>query len=255
MLLNRLAQEAFDATVNEFAVQPQELYRHARQYMVVKPRTSRAHNVFSNDSGSDTELHSGQSNPQWDGYYKFSLRLPPREPSEGWWLGTSRTNRAVDILLAPPGPLWERWDLAGKHACLFFHFQSCRIILKARHKLIITAASGPIVYAKPESRVLESKQVVSIGDCLYEFSHTAHLASASFKDELVAHMKFVCGPQWTAHALVSPASSEGRLTIGDYACLPGTFAQGSFGEITSGWASDGTAVAIKRFKVPKKEYL
>ncbi|KAL9026864.1 MAG: hypothetical protein Q9196_004536 [Gyalolechia fulgens] len=126
-------------------------------------------------------------------------------------------------------------------------------MLKARHKLIVTAAGAPIVYTKADSRVLESNRVVSIGNCLYEFTQTALMASLAFRNELNAQMKTIHGPQWTTHPLVSSATSEGHLAIGGYACLPGAFAQGTFGEVTSGWASDGTAVAIKRFKAPRKE--
>ena len=38
------------------------------------------------------------------------------------------------------------------------------------------------------------------------------------------------------------------MTLGKYSCTPGAFAQGTFGQVAAGWARDGKAVAIKRFK-------
>ena len=41
-----------------------------------------------------------------------------------------------------------------------------------------------------------------------------------------------------------------HLTIDQYTFLPRAFAAGTFGEVTAGWAQDGSAVVVKKFKEP-----
>ena len=54
------------------------------------------------------------------------------------------------------------------------------------------------------------------------------------------------------HRHLSPTSVGDPVMLGNYYCSPSAFAKGTFGKVTAGWASDGTAVAIKTFKEPEE---
>ena len=252
--LNPDAHEAFDAAVNTVIKHP-DTYKHARQYLHSNPRSARAASIFTNDGTADSEP---ESTYQWNGGFKFSLKIPPRTPGEGWFLGTERgrpTTGEVDILLAPPTQRWAKEGIAGRHARIYFHRESCRIIIEARHSVTLGGAKKADVFTKLASRALEQGQLVSIGGCLYVFEYTGLFTSPLFLDELSIFMKDCYGPQWMFHKMISPASGGDFIALGNYTCTPGAFAQGTFGQVTAGWARDGTVVAIKRFKIPNQTKL
>lgn len=161
----------------------------------------------------------------------------------------------MDIQLAPSTKEWEERGLAGRHGRVYFHLESCRVLLEARHTIILGSAGGTEAFTKAETRVLESNHMISIGDCLYTFEYTEHVKSPSFSDKLTSFMKKHYGLQWSFHKLLSPASVGHTITFGSYTCSPGAFARGTFGQVTAGWTRDGTAVAVKRFINPKEKEL
>ena len=57
------------------------------------------------------------------------------------------------------------------------------------------------------------------------------------------------------HPILSAPSTGSFLKIDEYTCLLSAFAGGSFGEVIAGWAEDGSAVALKRFKQPNEARL
>ena len=247
--LNPDAYEAFNAAVNVI-IKDSDTYTHARQFLHSNTRSIRESSVFTNDSAA--ESGSGPV-PQWVGCFKFSLKVSPSIPGEGWYFGTGRGRSKpgeTDILLAPPTQRWATKGVAGRHARLYFHRESCRVILEARHSVILGGAKEADIITKQASQVLEQGQIIGIGGCLYAFEYTAYYTSPVFVEELSAFMKCYHGPQWMIHRMLPPASGGDLMTMGKYTCTPGAFAQGTFGQVTAGWARNGKAVAIKRFKKP-----
>jgi len=249
---NRIAREAFDATVNTTIKHPLE-FEHARKFLHITPtRERRLGSVFTEDedSAADPEPVS-----QWIGAFKYSLKNLPRNPGRGWYLGTGRGPSRlgeVDILLAPPTDSWAKLGIASKHARLFFHLESCRVVLEARHTVTI-GRDGSEVFRQSNSRVLEQGGLISIGDCVYTFEFTDHFATSEFNGCLSRFMKKYSDSEWSMNQLLSPASVGAPRSIGNYYCSPSAFAQGSFGKVSAGWTKEGTAVAIKHFKNPKRD--
>lgn len=67
-------------------------------------------------------------------------------------------------------------------------------------------------------------------------------------------MKYYDLTQWMAHPILSAPSGGDRITLGNkYICLPGAFAEGTFGDVMAGWGRDGAAVAVKRLKRPARD--
>lgn len=249
---------AFDDTVNAVIKHP-NAYTHMRQFLCTDPsRSTRATSVFTDDDdapGNNSELD--RKKPQWIGAFKFSLRTPPYVSGNGWSIGTGHglpAGEEVDIMLAPPSKRWST-NIAGKHARLYFHKESGRMTLEARHTVKLSGMGGADVITKPASRVLEHGAFISIGDCLYTFEYTDFIKSDEFLGELAGFMKVHHGPGWTLHRMLSPTSGGDLISLGKYTYSPGAFAKGTFGEVGAGWARDGGTVAIKRFKAPNKDLL
>lgn len=141
---------AFNATLNS-TVKNKCRYEHERQFLHRISRERRARSVFSED-GEEVE-----SAPyEWSGAFKLSLKIPPRNPKKGWCLGTNyrRNTQEVDILLAPPKEEWAVTRIAANHARLFFHQESYRMMLEARHAVTLTK-NGTEVITQSRCHVIE----------------------------------------------------------------------------------------------------
>ena len=235
---------AFDAIVNG-AIKHPEKYIFSRQFLHIEDhRRKRAPGVYTEDG--DTEI----SPSQWPGAFKLCLNTTPRKPTKGWYLGSSCD--AADIVLAPSTRRWlAATRIAGKHARLFFHPDSYRLVLEARHT-ITTTKTGVEVFRGSKCRVIEHGELFAINDCTYTFELTDLFGSPDFAEELSVFMKQYYGQQWSMNKLLSPTSVGQPLSVGNYHCSPSAFAQGTFGKVSAGWAQDGAAVAIKVFKNPHR---
>ena len=255
--INTIACEAFDDAVNAVIKHP-TTYLHMRQFFhTSQNRSVRAASVFTDDSTSADNGECDQSNPQWTGAFKFSLKTVSCATGDGWSLGTGHglpSGEEVDIMIAPPSRRWLK-SIAGKHARFYFHKESARMALEARHTIKLSGMDKVDVITKTAVRVLEKGQFISIGDCLYTFEYTDLMKSKDFLDDLSKWMKVHHGPGWALHRTLSSTLGGDHINLGNYTCTPGAFAQGTFGEVTAGWARDGSTVAIKRFKKPKEESL
>ena len=182
------------------------------------------------------------------GAFKLSLKVLPRDPVKGWYLGSSC--QRADLLLAPSGRRWQSTTrIAERHARLFFHAESCRAILEARHTVTSTK-TGVEVLRECASQILEHGEPLVINDCSYVFELTDLFATPDFEEELTTFLKRYFKKEWSMNKLLSPTSVRQPLVIGEYHCSPSAFAQGTFGKVSAGWTKDGTAVAIKVFKNP-----
>lgn len=241
------AREAFSASVNS-ALKYGDKYEHVRQFLCVTERDNVARSPFTED-----DAEPGNEPLQWSGAFMLSLKVRPRDPAKGWYLGTNRRRQPqeVDILLAPPTETWANKRIASKHARLFFHEQSCRMMLEARHTVTITK-NGAAIITQSRSHVIEDGELIEIGACSYIFEYTKLHSTPTFQQDLVQFMKAYNGAQWSLNKLLSPASVSQPISIGSYCCSPSAFAQGSYGRIRAGWTQDGCPVAIKVFKEPRE---
>lgn len=251
--LNRLACEAFDAVVNS-TVEDLSRPNHFRRFLNAETRGTRARSVFTGDGDAPDDPDPCSENYQWTGAYELSLKILPHNPEKGWYIGTNRgqpEDSEIDILLAPSTSKWAKFRIAGKHARLFLHKESCRVMLEARHTVTV-GRNGAMTFTNSTSHVLEQEELISIGDCMYTFTYTEFFKSSLFEKELSQFMKEYYDPQWAINKLLSPASVGEPISLGRYYCSPSSFAQGTFGKVTAGWTGDGVAVAIKHFKNPKE---
>lgn len=251
--LSPAACDAFEQTVNAVIEHP-EKYSNAQRFLDTDSRFTRAASVPLEESTADKPNQEREAK-QWIGAFKFSLETPPQTPEEGWCLGTGdgqESIESVDILLAPPKRRSEANGISGRHAFLAFHPESLQLVLRARHTLTLCGPNGADTFTGPTSRMLGHGATLLFGDCAYVFECSRLFSTPAFVQRLSKFMKTCYGAQWTLKNRLSQASGGGQLTIGKYTCSPGAFAQGTFGQVTAGWAQDGTAVAIKRFKSPQQ---
>ena len=254
---NPVACNAFNDLVNAAIEQP-TTYKHVHQFLHTNPEPfNRGASVFTDNATQDDESESSQEELQWSGAFKFSLKVLPRVGGNGWSLGTGHglpEDEGVDLMITSHSKRNLK-NIAGRHARFYFHKESARLMIEARHTVKLSGMNGADVITKSASRVLEKGHFISIGDCLYAFEYTDYMKSEDFLDQLSNFMESHHGPGWTLHKTLSSASSQDYISLGNYTCTPGAFAAGTFGEVGAGWARNGRAVAIKRFKTPREESL
>jgi len=248
--LNDLAQNAFNSTIDH--INQYELCL-ARGFIHCSGKSAvRLPSVFTSDGSDEGTDHEPRD--QWVGGFKFSLDILPRSPAEGWYLGSGREKPDTDVLLTPSTLKWKAKGIAGCHARLFIHNQSCRVVIEARHRVCTNTAGRAEFIDNGVTRVLESGQMVQIGDLTYMYEDGEAIGNGKFNNGISGFMESHMHPQWKAHRSLTLPTGGGRIILGnEYTCLTGAFAQGSRGQLTAGWARDGAAVAIKRFLSPVED--
>ena len=253
------AQEAFNASVNTVIKSGNPIVEHYRQFLYAERGMPRASSVFTEFEDEDTRTSAANSiYEDWRGAFEFSLQEPPGDGKSGWYFGTSRghsssTDQRVDVLLSPPSRTWARLGIAGIHGRLYFHKESYRMMLQARHT--VTVGKSKTITRNSQSQALNDQDLVVIGDCTYAFEYTSYFRSFAFEVELSKYIQRTNGPRWEVNKLLSPASIGEPVPLGQYYRSGNAFAQGSFGQVAAGWARDGAPVAIKSFKDPKSSKL
>ncbi len=245
---NQTACEAFNDAAN--AIEESDQYRHCLQFISLRPKAARACSVFTED-----ELNAEESQRQkclWQGCYVVSLQTPPQEPARGWCLGIGGSESAVaDLLLAPPHKRWKETGIAQRHAYLYFHLGTGQVMIEARHTLIVGGAHGPSTITGHESCVLEQGELLSIGDCLYQFELTGPVENPTFDVDLPDWLLERYGVVWTPPPrMLGPGLGEATVRLGPYTFPVGALAQGSGGQMLAGWDPQGAAVAVKRLRSP-----
>lgn len=253
--LNPPGWEAYDAAINTIIKHPEKL-KHMRKFLSAdKSRMTRADSIFSEDEDDTAEQpFDPLEKPSWTGSFKFCLETLPHNPTDGWYLGTNRGRAPgdeVDILLAPPTDEWRKVKIAGKHARLFIHPESCRIVLEAHH-IVVIGRNGAKILAPSHTQVLEQGELISIGSALYIFKYADFFATLPFEAELRQYMQKYHNPQWSMNKIVMPSSVGVPASIGEYFCSSGAFERASSGNMHAGWNKSGSVVAIKEFKDPTK---
>ena len=219
----------------------------------VRQESASAASVFTDSDTVEADITSEIPNYRYQGAYCFKLSNPPRNSKQGWALGDGRSSagKQVDILLSGPKKVP---DIAGIHAIIFPHEQSCRLVLRARHKTFVhdvaLSQSG-----ESSQRELAWEDEIRIGKCIYKFVHNPFIKSAEYQEQLHVYMKKTHGQNWESLSLLGSSSDVPQIRLHEYTWPLGAFAKGTFGQVTAGTRIDGKPVAVKRFNKPKEAEL
>lgn len=141
---NLEAQRAFNdvaATLEDKPANGELL--HASRFMLIKPHSQEGPNaraaldyddkISTDDAGTDTateaedETETETDQLSFQGHYGFSFGIRPSIPLIGWVIGIGRwdtkaakQNGGVDLQLALPRTPFSKYEVAGRHARLFF---------------------------------------------------------------------------------------------------------------------------------------
>lgn len=249
---NHEARLAFDHAVDAIEGDP-ELFSYARRNMdinVIRQESVSAASVFTDSDTAEADIAPDIPLYRYKGRYHFRLSNPPRNYKRGWALGDGRSLGAsqVDILLSGPKKVS---NIAGIHAVIFPHEQSCCLVLRARHK---TTVHNVVLSQSGESsqRRLAWVDEIRVGSCVYTFVHKAFTQTEEYQEQLEMYMKKTHGPNWQSLSpLLDPSSDLPQITLNAYSWPLGAFAKGTFGQVTAGTQDDGKPVAVKRLNKPK----
>ena len=224
------ARNAFDATVNA-VIKNAPKFDHFRQFLHIDEiRVRRAVSVYTEDGSEEATEPE-----QWTGEFKFSLDAIPNDP-QSWWLGSQCLPEQMDVLLAP-GDRHKELRIAHKHARLFLHPESYRLVLEARHSVVIGRVCTKMrTLTKMEQQVLEDGDMIIIGPlCTYTFQYTKFFLTPLYADSLSQFRKKHYG-HGALHPYLTPSSVGTPMLLGNYFCSPTAFAKGTFGVVSVGWA-------------------
>ncbi|MCJ1243493.1 hypothetical protein MMC30_000690 [Trapelia coarctata] len=261
--VNAKARLAFDYAVDAVKGDP-ELFAHARRCMCIESARQESvsvASVFTDSDAIETEVPSEEPPHRFGGYFRFDLSNPPRDPRVGWVLGDGRGPAAkhVDFLLSGPKKVA---DISGIHAMISFHERSCRLVFIARHKSVLHAPDGSrttVTLARSAGsppQELAFKDEIRIGDCAYSFSYEDCAKGEEHRQQLEMFMKKCHGVGWGGLSKLLESSPDATpMRLHKYSWSLGAFAEGTFGQVAGGTASDGNAVAVKRIKSPREEEL
>ena len=250
--MNESACLAFNLVVESMIKHP-DIHLHERKFIHVSGRAMpRARSISeSDDQGSQEEAEQSQI----VGAFKFSTALLPRDPTFGWSIGTGFNKPEIDVVIGPSGSQWNNNKILVKHARLYIHKESCQITVEALHGMEVTGLTG-LKHIGPKfsnsNKVLEHMHLVHFGRCTYIFEQGDAVVNGNLRKTLKDFMRLQHGREWSAHKILSAPSTADYHTLNEFTYMPGAFAGGTFGEVTVGWAQDGSAVAVKRFKKPSE---
>ena len=250
--LSASAQEAYHDTIEH--CRSANVSQHYRQFQQLfhENKIEKEASIFS----ADEETYGGGSKEQWEGGFVLSLRCQPRNNQVGWVLGTQRgisDSKGVDLLVAPPTEKWTSRGIAGRHGEISLHPDSNRVMIKARHHMILSV-EGMCHLGKNEQHSLERHDIFHIEDLSYVFELTPYYQSKDFVAELSGYMQKIQGPRWALTKPLTPASvgTPQAICNGRYLSSSTTLGVGSYGTVRAGWErKSGKGVAIKKFEDPK----
>ena len=253
---NHSARVAFDHAVDAIKSNP-DLFADARRNMnieAVRHESASAASVFTDSDTAEAGIVHDIPTYRYQGGYHFKLSNPPRSSKQGWALGDGRgmAGRQVDILLNGPR---KATDIAGIHAIIFPHEQSCRLVLRARHKTLVDNVTLS-QSSKSSQRELAWVDEIRIGRAVYTFQYRDFVEGKEYQEQLDVYMKKTHGPSWESlSTLLGPSSDIPQIRLHAYSWPLGAFAKGTFGQVTAGTRNDGKPVAVKRLNKPKETEL
>lgn len=160
----------------------------------------------------------------------------------------------MDFLLSGPKKVA---DIAGMHAMIFPHKQTCRLVLGVRHKTVLLASDGSrtsVSLSRSSACAVQElawEDEIRIGDCAYLFTYEDHATGEEHQHQLEKFMKECHGVGWEGlQRLLGPSPDAMPIRLHKYSWTLGAFAKGTFGQVAAGTGSEGNAVAVKRIYNP-----
>ncbi|TVY12550.1 Spindle assembly checkpoint kinase [Lachnellula arida] len=191
----------------------------------------------SQESQTASETDDGtsvKSSPNYQGHYILSFEVDPLIPDIGWVIGFGRWSKKqsansgpVDLLLAPPGTSSVKFEVAGKHARLFFD-KDAVLTLKVFSHRGYTTALGNEGFKEGQRSITTRKSRVSFGSLSYslEFSDlNEEEYNNALRKYLNNHLKREA-PSSDISATPSPMDT----LVGEWN-IRGTVGNGSFGVV------------------------
>ena len=130
--INEHARHAFHLVVDKMVQNP-GTQLSARKFIHLDGRAT-----FSPRSASESEdpaHEEAEDQSKWNGTFKFSTTVHPKDPAKGWFIGTGRGKPEVDVLIGPQDPSWINNKVRSNHARLYLHMDSCRPMVPALHTM------------------------------------------------------------------------------------------------------------------------
>ena len=256
--INAAARLAFDYAVDAIKHNP-NLFDRARRNMHIESARQESvstASVFTDSEDTKSETSCNELPYRYRGRFYFNLSNPPINSRAGWVLGDGRGSAAgqVDFLLSAPKKVA---DIAGMHAMIFPHKQTCRLVLDARHKTVLLASNGgrtSVCLSRSTACAVQElawEDEIRIGDCAYLFSYEDYATGEEHQRQLETFMKGFYGAGWESlHPLLGSSPDTIPIRLQRYSWTLGAFAKGTFGQVAAGTGSEGNAVAVKRIFKP-----
>ena len=146
-------------------------------------------------------------------------------------------------------------DIAGIHAVIFPHDESCCLVLHTRHTTVVH--NVPLSQSAGSSqKQLAWEDEIRVGNCVYVFKHDDVAETDEHQKQLEVYMKKIHGPNWESSSPLLRLSSEiPQMTLHAYSWPLGAFANGTSGVVTAGFRNDSKPIAVKRFNKPEETEL
>jgi len=256
--INAKARSAFDYAVDAIKHNP-DFFEYARRNMCIdsaRQESVSVASVFTDSEDTKSETSSNDLPHRYRGYFRLDLSNPPINSRAGWVLGDGRGSAAghVDFLLSGPKKVA---DIAGMHAMIFPHKQTCRLVLGVRHKTVLLASDGSrtsVSLSRSSACAVQElawEDEIRIGDCAYLFTYEDHATGEEHHHQLEKFMKKCHGVGWEGlQGLLGPSPDAMPIRLHKYSWTLGAFAKGTFGQVAAGTGSEGNAVAVKRIYNP-----
>jgi len=210
-------------------------FLHIEPYSVILPDRQTRQESQESQTTSDTDNeNSVKSSPKYQGHYVLSFEVDPLTPDIGWVIGLGRRSKHqnadssfVDLLLATPGTPSAKFEVAGKHARLFFD-RDAVLTLKIFSRRGYITALGNEEFKEGQRSVTARKSRVSFGSLGYslEFSD---LNQEDYNNALRKYLKNHLNrepPSSDISAIPSPMDT----LVGEWN-IRGTVGSGSFGVV------------------------
>jgi len=151
----------------------------------------------------DTEVDDAstvsEKMPLYQGHYNFAFRdADPLVPRQGWVVGFGRFNHKKrgstsssdrpDVLLALPGTSGKKYEVAGKHARIFFD-QEGTLTLKVFSQRGFPTVIGNTDIGKGQRSITERESRVSFGSLSYILEFAKEMTEETFQAGLREYTK------------------------------------------------------------------
>ncbi|KAG8530569.1 uncharacterized protein KY384_005072 [Bacidia gigantensis] len=238
---NAASHEAFDRALR--AALQDKAFHHAQSYMMAVTKDNRGHNAAANQSIAASPRRE-ENRVRWAGGYVFTMGAAPKNPKEGWIMGSGGPIADVDVLLTPPGPKYRDMGMEARHFALKLAPDSGRFVIVAKHPVILASQNGKIL-TPGMTHALKYKDTIVINDFAYTFEFQELTSQPRFQGYLEFTLKEQAGKGAVINRHMTPGSVVATRRIGQYRAAQKDFARGTYGKIFAAWDDQGDTFAIK----------